>query len=438
MLLTLVLWDWWLDSWIICIAILSSLSASLLGNFLILRRASMLSDAISHAVLPGLIGAYLLSGSRQAWTALLGAICVALFLVWLIELIGMRGGVDEGASTGIVFSTLFAIGLVLIALGAEQIDLDPNCVLYGDIELAPLDTINFGILQIPRTAIVLTLALLCNALFVYCYFRPLALSTFDSQFSDSLGWSSRKMHYGIATLTAITSVCSFEAVGNVLIVTMFIVPPAIAFLSCKHLSSMVIVSGLTALVASVLGHASSILVPWLFGLKSTSSAAMISVVCGGLFLLAILFNSRTGIAIQAYRRSQLSWSIVCQDVLALLYRDQEKGLPHKTTREIANSLLLSPWLTWLVLTRLKQKGYIVGGPVYCLNELGKQQGQTLIRSHRLWEQFLSMSTATDAARLHAQAETLEHFTNPALRQQLDKETQQATSDPHGKSIPPEA
>jgi len=443
--------DFWLDGWIIVTAILASVSAAILGNFLVLRRLSLLSDAISHSVLPGLAAAYLITANRYSWTALIGAIVVGLITVWLTEMIGQYGRVDEGASTGIVFTGLFAVGLVMIVQAADRVDLDPNCVLFGDIELSPLDSIETFIGLVPRATIVLTVCCIVNALFVVLWFRPLRTATFDPQLASSLGLSPRSLHYALATLVAVTSVCSFEAVGNVLVVTMFIVPPTIAFLLVNRLPAMIVVSAIVALLAAVLGHISAVAVPELFGYKSTSTAAMISVVSGGFLAMAILFNLKTGVVVQALRRSQLAWSILSQDLLALLFRDSERGQPPRAIADISKTLLSRPWVTAMALRGLVWQGYIkreessnqAGAPAgnglvrYELSSVGRRKAQNLIRSHRLWEQYLATTAGAQLDRVHAQAETLEHFTNPALRQQLDSETQQPQSDPHGKAIPPE-
>jgi len=438
-LLASIQMDFWLDGWIIVTAILASVSAAILGNFLVLRRLSLLSDAISHSVLPGLAAAYLITGNRYSWTALIGAIVVGLITVWLTELIGQYGRVDEGASTGIVFTGLFALGLVMIVQAADRVDLDPNCVLFGDIELSPLDSISTSVGLIPRATIVLAACLIVNTLFVVLLFRPLRIATFDSRLAKSLGVSPRILHYALATLVAITSVCSFEAVGNVLVVTMFIVPPTIAFLLVNRLPMMIMLSAVIAVLAAALGHVSAVAVPAIFGFKSTSTAAMISVVSGVFLTLAILFNGKSGVVVQAYRRSQLAWSILCQDILALLFRDSEREQPPRALDDISKTLLSRPWVTSFALRSLAWRGYVDcrDAAGYSLSQVGHRKAQNLVRSHRLWEQYLATTTGSQLDRLHAQAETLEHYTNPALRQQLDSETQQPQSDPHGKTIPPE-
>jgi len=131
---------WELDGWIIVAGVLSAVSAALLGNFLVLRKMSLLGDAISHAILPGLAAAFFISHSRNSIPMFLGAVIVGLLTAVFTEWIRGAGQVDEGASMGVVFTSLFAIGLVMIVQAADNVDLDPGCVHYGAIEFTPLDT----------------------------------------------------------------------------------------------------------------------------------------------------------------------------------------------------------------------------------------------------------------------------------------------------------
>ena len=132
-------WTWALDGWITAVGILCAVSASLLGNYLVLRKMSLLGDAITHAILPGLAVAFFISDSRSSLPMFLGAVIVGVLTALFTEWIRGVGRVDEGASMGVVFTSLFALGLVLIVQAADHVDLDPGCVLYGSIEFTPLD-----------------------------------------------------------------------------------------------------------------------------------------------------------------------------------------------------------------------------------------------------------------------------------------------------------
>src|SRR6056297_3861323 len=191
--------SWGLDGWIILAGALSAVASSLLGCFLVLRRMSMLGDAISHAVLPGLAAAFLISESRSSVTMFLGAVLVGILTAMLTEWIRGYGHVDEGASMGVVFTTLFALGLVLIVQAADHVDLDASCVLYGAIETIPLDTWRLFGWEIPRVVVILTAVTILNLLFVVGFYKELTLASFDPALATAAGVSAKGMHYLLMT-----------------------------------------------------------------------------------------------------------------------------------------------------------------------------------------------------------------------------------------------
>ena len=122
-------WNWSLDGWIIVVGGLCAVASALLGNFLVLRKMSMLGDAVTHAVLPGIAVAFFVSHSRSSLPMFIGAVFVGILTALFTEWIRKFGKVDEGASMGVVFTSMFALGLVMLVQAADQVDLDPNCVL---------------------------------------------------------------------------------------------------------------------------------------------------------------------------------------------------------------------------------------------------------------------------------------------------------------------
>lgn len=283
--------SWELDGWIILAGILCAVSASLLGNFLVLRGMSMLGDAVSHTVLPGIAVAFLIGNSRSSLPMFLGAIIAGIVTAFLTEWIHRIGKVDEGASMGVVFTSLFAIGLILIVQAADRVDLDAGCVLYGAIELTPLDQIRIGSITVPRAVLMLSGVLALNLTCIVLFYKELKITAFDPALANSLGISSYTMHYLLMVLVAVTAVASFESVGNILVVAMFIVPPATAFLLTKQLNRMILISVLIAIISAIAGHLAAIQIPQLFGFQSTSTAGMMAAVVGFLFLAAHLFTS---------------------------------------------------------------------------------------------------------------------------------------------------
>ena len=432
-------WDWSLDGWIVAAGALCAVSAALLGNFLVLRRLSLLGDAISHAVLPGLAAAFFLTGSRSSWPMFVGAAVVGVLTAILTEWVRSEGRVDEGASMGVVFTTLFALGLVMIVQAADHVDLDASCVLHGAIEMTPLDTIRLGEWSIPRVVVVLGAVCLVNLLFVICCFKELTISAFDPSLATAAGISATVMHYALTTLVALTAVASFETVGNILVVAMFVAPPATAFLCTKRLTAMVTMSVLFAIAAAVLGHLAAMRVPAWFGLRSTSTAGMMAVTSGVLFAVAALVAPQDGVIPRWWRHRVLMRQILSEDLLGVLYRREERQRPAVLTLEqLQHELTWNRTHTELALRRLVRKGslhHVDNG--YALTDRGREQSMQLVRSHRLWERYLVDEAGLDTNRIHDRAEQLEHYTTRELRDKLEEQTPESSLDPHGSPIPPE-
>lgn len=300
--------EWFsIDTWIVVVGALAAASCALLGNFLVLRKMSMMGDAISHAVLPGLAIAFLITQARASLMMFIGAAVVGVLTAVFTQWISRLGNVDRGASMGIVFTTLFALGLILIVQAADHVDLDPGCVLYGAIELTPLDVVwrpeIFGYtLEVPRAALVLSSVLLLNLLFVVFFFKELRIASFDPELSTTVGISASWMHYLLMTLVAITTVAAFEAVGSIIVIAMLIVPAAAAHLLTDRLVTMVVLSVVLALLAAGLGHVAALTVPAWFGFESTSTSGMMAVVAGLIFAVVLLFAPRYGLLAKRFHQ----------------------------------------------------------------------------------------------------------------------------------------
>ncbi len=290
-----------IDTWIVVTGALCAVACALPGCFLVLRKMSLMGDAISHAVLPGLAIAYLVTGTRASVPMFLGAALAgwltALFTQWITRL----GNVDRSAAMGIVFTTLFAIGLLLIRQAADHVDLDPSCVLYGALELTPLDTLRVFGWEIPRAVLVNGGALLLNLLLLTLLYKEFKLSSFDPDLAGTLGFSPAFLHYLLMTLVAITTVAAFESVGSIIVIAMMIVPPATALLLTRRLLPLLVLAASTAALSSLLGHVAARHVPGWFGFQSTTSSGMMALASGLLFLLAWLFAPEQGVLRQRRR-----------------------------------------------------------------------------------------------------------------------------------------
>lgn len=428
-----------IDSWIVVAGILCAVSTALLGNFLVLRKLSLLGDAITHAVLPGLAVAFFITESRSSWPMFVGAVIVGVFTAVFTQWIRRFGEVDEGASMGVVFTSLFALGLVMIVQAADHVDLDPGCVLYGAIESTPFDTWVFAGQEIPRVVLILSAVLVINLLFVVVFFKELKVTSFDPAFADNMGMPADVMHYLLMTLVAVTSVACFESVGNILVVAMLVVPPAAAYLLTDRLWVMILLSTVIAAFSAVLGHVSAIVVPNWFGFGSTTTASMMAAAAGVIFLVVALFAPQHGVIVKSVRQRLLGWQILAEDVVAFLYRWEERNTSQSLREDQLQEVLLANRFSLkLVLAYDQRRGLLAQTEDgYQLTAAGRTRGQAIVRSHRLWEQYLVTEAGMVTDRIHDKAEKLEHFTDRSLRQQLDEQMAKPQIDPHGSPIPPE-
>ena len=433
-------WIWSLDGWIVAAGVLCAVAASLLGNFLVLRRMSMLGDAITHAVLPGLAVAFFVSESRSSVPMFLGAVIVGVLTALFTEWIRRFGRVDEGASMGVVFTSLFALGLVMIVQAADHVDLDASCVLFGAIEYTPLDTIRVGGFDIPRAVIVLGSMALVNLMFVAVFFKELKLSSFDPALATTLGFSSGTMHYLLMIFVAVTAVAAFESVGNILVVAMFIVPPAAAYMLTDRLGNMILLSTAIAAISAVGGHLAAIELPSWFGYRSTTTAGMMAVVSGLLLFLAVMLGPRHGVVTRIVRRKMLAMQVLVDDIIALLFRHEEDGDQQSlSASDLRRLLICGTWSLAIAAKKLVRSGEIrLESQRLALTDAGRSRAQNLVRSHRLWESYLQDHAGMSEARVHPPADEFEHFTDSRLRQQLGQGTDSTPTDPHGRQIPDEA
>lgn len=284
----------------ILIGVLAAIACALPGNFLILRRQALIGDAISHVVLPGIVVAFLLGGRVATGPMLLGAGGAALVAVILIETIRRLGRIEPGAAMGVVFATMFATGVLLLEQsGASRVHLDVEHALMGNLEsLIWFRAEGWGSLtdpaalaslpeELPRIALVCGLVVLLTVLF----WRWLVLTTFDEGFARALGVPAPAVGLGLVITAALAAVAAFEAVGSVIVIAMFICPPAAARLMTDRLARQVWWSVGFATLSAVLGYVLAGYGPlWLGGQNAVSAAGMIATVSGLILALACLFG----------------------------------------------------------------------------------------------------------------------------------------------------
>ncbi len=331
---------------IVLVAALVAANCALVGSFLVLRKMALLGDAISHAVLPGIVIAFLATGSRAPLPMILGAGALGVLTVFLVALFQRSERLREDASIGVVFPALFSLGVILISRYATQVDLDLDCVLYGEIAYTPWDTLFWGDSSLgPKALWVGGGMLLANLGFVIGLWKELELTSFDPELAASLGFRPLLMHYLLMSAVAATVVASFESVGAVLVVALLVVPPATAFLLTDRLRHMVVLAVGLGVIGSALGYA-------LARTLDCSIAGAIGFVCGLQFLAAFLFSPTHG-----YLRVRLRHRALHRDFderLVLLHVDD--GLA--TAPELARRLGWRNERVVRSLARLRERQWV--------------------------------------------------------------------------------
>jgi manganese/zinc/iron transport system permease protein len=275
-------------------------SCAVLGCFLVLRKMALLGDAISHAVLPGIVLAFLATGSRSPLPMLLGAGALGLVTVFAVEAFTRTRRLAEDASIGVVFPALFSLGVILISRYAGQVDLDLDCVLYGEIAYAPWDVWTVGGRSLgPRALWINGALLLADFAFVALFWKELKLSTFDAGLAAALGFSPVLLHYLLMGAVSVTVVGAFESVGAILVVALLVVPPATAYLVTDRLGAMLASAAGAGVAAAIGGYA-------LARALDASIAGSMAAVAGALFLLAFLVAPAHGLLPRILRRRRLA------------------------------------------------------------------------------------------------------------------------------------
>ena len=241
---------------IIATGSLVAVCGSILGCFLILRKMAMVSDAISHAVLPGIVIAFMLGSDLDSAWMLVGAGLVGVLTTFLIEFFHQHGKLQTDASIGVTFTWLFAIGVILVTYYAGDAHIDQDCVLYGEIAYVPIDPIILSNGQVlgPKALIVLGGVLVIILVCIIPFYKEFFLTTFDPSFAIATGVSASLWHYVLMSLVSITTVASFESVGAILVVAFLIVPPATAYLLTNRLHYMILLSCGFGILSAILGY----------------------------------------------------------------------------------------------------------------------------------------------------------------------------------------
>jgi len=280
------------------IATIVAIACAIPGVFLVLRKMALISDAISHAILPGIVIGFFITQDLNSPLLILLAALTGVITVILVEFIQKTGLVKEDTAIGLVFPALFSIGVILIAKNANDVHLDVDAVLLGELAFAPFDRLLMSGMDIgPKSLWVMGIVLLISLVLLFLFFKELKVSTFDAGLSSAMGISPIVMHYGLMSVSSITVVGAFDAVGAILVVALMIAPAATAYLLTSDLKKMMGLSIFFGVFSAICGY-------WLAHSLDASISGSMTTVLGVIFLLVYLFAPRKGLLSVIYRHKQ--------------------------------------------------------------------------------------------------------------------------------------
>ena len=336
------------------IGVLSASACALIGVFLILRRSAMMADAISHAILPGIVLGYFLADGPSLLLGFLGAVLASTLTVTLVAALQRSRKVDENSAIGIVFPAMFALGTVVVSKWYSNVHLDTDAILYGNIEFSYFDRLLIGGRDLgPQGIWIMSLLVVLNLLFLGLFYKELKLTTFDGALAAAIGFSPVVMHYAIMGMLSVTTVGAFTAVGAILVIAMVIVPAATAYLLTEKLSMMLILAVAIGAVSSLAGVRFAI---WL-DLSVSGSMVMMT---GAAFLLALLFSPSQGAIAGVIRRRRQRAQFALEVLLGHLLA--HRGDPAETLRSnLPVHLNWPPSKVESLIETGQRRGYITNG-----------------------------------------------------------------------------
>lgn len=405
-------------------AVVLGVNCGILGCFLVLRRIAMLGDTISHAILPGIVVAFAFQQQQNFWVLLTIALATGLLAAWMVDTLEHTTPTKSETALSVTLSLSFALGVFGISLLQNQ----------PGIALAGVESYLFGQFAAINEVQLLALGVaLCLTLtFLAIFYRPLAVSTFDPVFAETIGIPIHWLRRGFIFLTTIGIVTSAQSIGVILAAAVLILPAASSLLLSNSLLLMLGISALIGTLQTVLGCIVS------YHYAGVPTGPSIIVIGAVLFAFTLFFAPHKGILIRSVRRRQQSEAIAKENLVKDIYRLSQKDsntpinattlagyrqLPEETILHIISKAKRMQWL------ETREDNSLL------LTAKGRQRAIELVRNHRLWETFLATKINIATDHVHRDAEDIEHIIDPYLAQRLFDELEQPELDPHGSPIP---
>jgi ABC-type Mn2+/Zn2+ transport system permease subunit/Mn-dependent DtxR family transcriptional regulator len=388
-----------------------------LGVFIVLRNMSLIGDALSHAILPGVVFGFVVAGYSLIGF-FTGAVIAGLIAAVIITWIQQNVKTKNDAAIGIVFTAMFSIGVMKISQISRDdgVHLDLKDFLFGNV-------LGVSNEDLYLTAFVTVYVLVS----VIVFYRYLFATTFQSVIAETMGISVQTVHYYLMLLLSFAVVASLKTVGVILVVAMLITPAATALLLTDKLQRVIFLAGLIGLFSAILGLILAIV------LETTPGPAM-AVTATGFYLLSVFFAPQRGLLFKAINKRQIRQKVELEDTLKQAFKFQERK--ELTLKKLSKRLSFSEIKTKGHLRRLKRKGLInIHHSTIVVTGKGIEQASKLVRAHRLWETYLVERMGLTGEQIHEDAEHYEHILTDELIDEMEHHLGYPTVDPHGSPIP---
>jgi ABC-type Mn2+/Zn2+ transport system permease subunit/Mn-dependent DtxR family transcriptional regulator len=408
------------STWAIRALIASSMvgiMCGVLGAFIVLRNMSLIGDALSHAILPGVVFGFMIAGYSVLGFfigSVIAGLLAAVFITWIQQNVKTK----NDAAIGIVFTAMFSIGVMAIShlSRTEGVHLDLKDFLFGNV----LGVSNEDLYLTGFIGIYVLIS-------IVVFYRYLFATTFQPVIAETMGISVKTVHYFLMLLLSFVVVASLRTVGVILVVAMLITPAATALLLTNRLQKVLVLAGLIGFASAVSGLILAII--W-----DTTPGPAMTVVATVIYGLAVLFSPEKGLVFKYIRNRQLNEKILAEDILKQALRLSEKGTV--TVEKLSDKLGFSTAAVRGKLPSLKKKGlFSINNSKIELTQEGRTQATRLVRAHRLWETYLVEKMGLTVEQIHEDAEKYEHILTDEIMDEMEERLGYPVLDPHGSPIP---
>ena len=393
------------------------LMCGILGCFIVLRNMAMIGDALSHAILPGVVLAFIILG-YNVLGFFLGSVIAGIVSAIAITWIQHNAKTKNDAAIGIVFTAMFSIGVIGISWLSrnEGVHLDLKDFLFGNV------------LGVGNEDLILTAAICIYVLIsIVVFYRYLFITTFQPTIAQTMGISVKLLHYYLMLLLSFAVVAALQTVGVILVVAMLITPASTALLLTNRLTKVLILSGLIGILAAVFGLVAAII------FETTPGPAM-AIVATIFYLLALFLAPEKGLIAKKLIQYKVKARIVDEHILKESIKLANAN--ELTLENLSSKLQYTSTQLKRKINRLSKQGYFASTPQLELSSAGRSRASSLVRAHRLWETYLVDKMGLDESQIHAEADKLEHHLSEEILDEVDKTLGFPTLDPHGSPIPP--